>query len=1019
MPRFSKVRKLALLVTVCSVGALWSVAQAAAEESTGSRALEPLVKIDEVDQKQKPEAATKPAEKPAETQASTKPTATTTDKPGSSGQQVKTKQPATQAVTDPATEEKPAEQQPEVAIKPEVTEPETTEEPQVTETKPGETGETIEGEQTETTESTETPQASPPEPGETGDPEKEQAPQTTVQSTDQPENKPSDPGETGKPEAPAQPQEVVQKDEDADEPDDAPAAAKDEDDEDEEDVEETASDDDEEADEPDTEAAGIEEPEEPLAKAAFNMLKKHCARCHQEGLLEKRTKPASNFGNTLLLEELAADTRFVIPGNPDASEIVKRVADPVRSDMPYDVRNAELTGETTDYPTPTADELNALRDWVKSLESTAVASCSKDDLIDNAELVKFMAEDLEKLPDHELENTRYITLTNLKNACVPEKKMEVFRQAVIKLLNSLSQNSEVLTLETVDDAKTIIRFNLNDLEWTQKDWERILKVYPYASKPDVRLFSHLQKQTGTVLPYVRGDWLAFSASRPPLYYDLLKLPKTFQELQEQVDLDIEENLEKFLAHRAAFQNSGVSQNNRLIERHTISDGVFWTSYDFAGNKKKQSLFEHPLGPGGEDGFEADGGETIYSLPNGFHAYYLNTADGKRLDKGPTEIVLDDARVDSAVTNGISCFGCHDQGIRYNKDQVREHVLSTRTHSKEVREAVEALYPEADELKALLDKDQKDWADAMEEAGIDPLLKLNDVEMINALSDQYERQDLTMRYAAAEFGMDEESFANALDKAGSDAYSMKRRLSQGLVPRDHFEVRYAEMLTRVSDDEMVEDDEIDHEDIPAEEIVKPLSTSAGSFDIALFSDKSVYQIKDAPTITVETEVDCYLTLINVDTKGTATVLFPNKFQQDNLVEAGKKIEIPGKKAGFEFKLNDIGTETVIANCTEDKDAYKGIKHSFSKQAFTSLGNYRSFVTRQITVVKADEKAEKDEEDEEDKKDEKVEKDEKDKKDEKAEKDKDEEDEKEESSDEKDDDEKDEKRVASTAITFQVK
>ena len=44
----------------------------------------------------------------------------------------------------------------------------------------------------------------------------------------------------------------------------------------------------------------------------------------------------------------------------------------------------------------------------------------------------------------------------------------------------------------------------------------------------------------------------------------------------------------------------------------------------------QSLFEHPLGPGGTDGFKHDGGEAIFSLPNGFQAYYLNTADGKPL-----------------------------------------------------------------------------------------------------------------------------------------------------------------------------------------------------------------------------------------------------------------------------------------------------------------------------------------------------------------------------------------------------
>ena len=73
----------------------------------------------------------------------------------------------------------------------------------------------------------------------------------------------------------------------------------------------------------------------------------------------------------------------------------------------------------------------------------------------------------------------------------------------------------------------------------------------------------------------------------------------------------------------------------MIERHPSRSGYFWTSYDFAGNKGKQNLYEHPLGPKGNNAFEHDGGETIFSLPNGFQAYYLNTADGKALNTGPT------------------------------------------------------------------------------------------------------------------------------------------------------------------------------------------------------------------------------------------------------------------------------------------------------------------------------------------------------------------------------------------------
>ena len=258
----------------------------------------------------------------------------------------------------------------------------------------------------------------------------------------------------------------------------------------------------------------------------------------------------------------------------------------------------------------------------------------------NDDVVDAIAADLQAEPEHRVKNMRYFTFVNLANACASDEEIEVYRQGLIKLLNSLSHNPDALQIDAVDEGKTIVKFNLDDLSWTTEDWEKLVSVYPYAVQPDVKLFDFIKETTGTNLAYIRADWMAFAASRPPLYNTLLKLPTTFGDLQKEVKLDIKANLTKFLAKRAGFQVSGVSRNNRLIERHGIETGYFWTSYDFGGNKGKQSLFEHPLGPDGEDAFKHDGGETVISLPNGFHVYYLNNAKGEQLNTGPTNIVQD-------------------------------------------------------------------------------------------------------------------------------------------------------------------------------------------------------------------------------------------------------------------------------------------------------------------------------------------------------------------------------------------
>jgi hypothetical protein len=132
--------------------------------------------------------------------------------------------------------------------------------------------------------------------------------------------------------------------------------------------------------------------------------------------------------------------------------------------------------------------------------------------------------------------------------------------------------------------------------------------------------------------------------------------------------------------------------------------------------------------------------------------------------------------------------------------------------------------------------------------------------------------------------------------------------------------------------------------------------AHDFDLALISDRSDYKVNDLPVFSIKSKENCNLTLINVDASGEGTVIFPNKFQQDNFLPAGKEVQFPGSSAPFQFRLKDPGTETVIAICNASGKEADGIKHDFKKREFTPLGNYRGFLTRQIAVEGAEKIAE---------------------------------------------------------------
>ena len=676
-------------------------------------------------------------------------------------------------------------------------------------------------------------------------------------------------------------------------------------------------------------------PTDAVAKAAFDVLDRNCARCHQNGKLISRERPAKNFGDILKLNEIAANPNYILPGNPLNSKLYKQIAD---KEMPYDVN---YEGETK-YGTLTEADLKALQDWITALGAKATASCEKHKFIEPEDMVSYMVSDLDKQLKQRQPTTRYLTLTHLANICADPDAMKVYRQAAIKFLNSLGRSSDVVKLETIDPEGTILRFNLTDLGWSTKDWDNVIAVYPYNVQPDSEFSRTLATGTKTPMPYVRADWFTFTASQPPLYDDLLKLGANFKELLKDQGIDIEDNIAKFVAQRAAFQKSGVSQNNRLIERHPSRSGYFWTSYDFAGNRDHQSLFDFPLGPSAE-GFHHDGGESIFSLPNGFQGYYLNRSNGERLDKGPVQIVRDPSRKDFSVTNGISCMGCHDQGMRKAKDDVRDLVLSGRAFPKEIRDAVDGLYPPHEKMDKLIADDGLRFTEAMKRAGLESTLKLNGVEMINALAKRYE-DDLDLALAAAELGIDKAEFKDSSGDVDQKFRPLLRRLSQGSIPRDTWEKVFIELAPDITDLQVVKIAGAK----PVLALTKPLGNKD---DLSLTSDQDSYKVGDTPVFTVVSPRDCFLTITDIDEKGVGTVLLPNAFQQDSRIRAGAPIQFPGAGAPFKFRMKDPGVETVTAVCAAIVTGGDKIQHDFKKDQFTPVPNYTNAVARSIVVEAA--------------------------------------------------------------------
>ncbi|WP_235908690.1 c-type cytochrome domain-containing protein [Roseiconus nitratireducens] len=506
-----------------------------------------------------------------------------------------------------------------------------------------------------------------------------------------------------------------------------------------------------------------------LASEAEAILRRNCYRCHGENESDE-----GGFGFVTSRKKLIS-SGFVVPGSSKDSLLFERMVS-VDSPMPPD-------GES---PRPTDEDVETIRSWIHSGSKPFKESVPQQFVTPDA-FYEVLAGDLNTVPAKERVYVRYFSITHLANAGYSEDELEIYRTALAKLLNSLSWNRQLANLRVVNNLETVYRIDLRDLKWTDKSWKSILAGYPYGLLHPSEAAVTVRDQTHSLIPVVRADWFTSAASRPPLYHDLAQIPATDRQLEQLLQVDVQRNLEETRVVRAGFTRSGVSQHNRLIERHESIFGAYWKSYDFAGSSGRKNLFDLPMGPGKTaTDFEHDGGEIIFQLPNGMLAYMLVDAEGKRIDKGPTSIVSDPRQPDRAVVNGVSCMSCHYGGFIQKSDEIRQHVLANRAVYPRADDIL-ALYPDSETVSAAIAKDTKAYLTALaaSEIGIDQPTQAGEPIVLASL--RY-NNELDLPLASAELGMTPESMLEELTKL-SDS-NLSRRVGSllrkgGVVKRETF------------------------------------------------------------------------------------------------------------------------------------------------------------------------------------------------------------------------------------------
>lgn len=453
-----------------------------------------------------------------------------------------------------------------------------------------------------------------------------------------------------------------------------------------------------------------------LPGQARNVLRRHCWRCH--------SGPGSQGGDFNVLNAAQVrDAGLVVAGKPDESELLTRI---LHEQMPpIGVRHQQPV---------TAPEAEVLRQWI-SASARDFPQAEGRKWISIWTVMDSVRAWLREQDPADRRYMRFFTLHHLyNNPNVLDEDLPAYRAALSKALNSLSWRPRIVLPVALEDDlpdlatelhATVFAFDLRQVNWDGgPQWASLLKRYPYGlgfkSLSDSRLWKtseELWELTGTELPVLRADWFVTTATRAPLYDALLGLPNTARELEQKLGVDLLKDFLKPVPERiarAGFSRSGISSQNRLVQRSDASYGAYWKSYDFKPDTGRARLTRFPLGPlnlfpAGKhpwpaQAFEHDGGEIAFNLPNGLQGYMLTDGHGARIDSAPVDVVSDPLRTSGTpiIVNGVSCIACHQRGVVDFHDSIR-------TGSSVFGDAeyhVKKLYPARDQMDRLIDEDQQ-------------------------------------------------------------------------------------------------------------------------------------------------------------------------------------------------------------------------------------------------------------------------------------------------------------------------
>jgi hypothetical protein len=409
--------------------------------------------------------------------------------------------------------------------------------------------------------------------------------------------------------------------------------------------------------------------------------------------------------------------------------------------------------------------------------------------------------------------------------------------------NSLSYRRAMVHPALVADG-SLIRLDLRQLGWDKTSraerakrtadggvkltfdadiWETLARRDPYFKVTteshgtvyrgwiDPAIERAARKLSHSTLFVVRADWFlretgfdrnATDGRVNGLYSDFLLLPDNESDLLKVLGTDAAFVGRETLAAGGAVIQSGVALHNRAVEIiPTLLGGperFLWRTYDVINNQKDQSVLTNFVGDNGFSTVKRKGGELIFELPNGLHAYYVINGAGKQLGEVPTNVAFRRGSVpDPVIYNAWSCLACHGGGINPFSDVITTLAVAPgvglaaidKDKHKLTRRQQQIEDYHLAKLAGVVDKHSRSYRAAIKASN--GLEAPRNAAVFVATIERYAYGLVDLSRAAREMGVSEAEAVPILKRSGNaDALAISAGVA---VPRDAFEKAYQDIM----------------------------------------------------------------------------------------------------------------------------------------------------------------------------------------------------------------------------------